>query len=151
MIGLFNGRYIARSTVDVFSLFDSSLDALGDDPFRRLGFTREFLEPLRPRTPVVPRPLLEPGLALCCLVIDLLYIQICMKCSFRNIMSNFLFAQPALSEAATSSFEMASSVSSCMKAKASWGTGFCHTGANDWRCSGVGPSSRSAARCLGVL
>ncbi len=38
-----------------------------------------------------------------------------------------------------------------MKPNASCGTGFCHTGANDWRCSGVGPYSRSAARCFGVL
>jgi len=38
-----------------------------------------------------------------------------------------------------------------MKANASCGTGFCHTGANDCRCNGVGPSSRKAARCLGVL
>jgi len=36
--------------------------------------------------------------------------------------------------------------SSLMKANASCGTGFCHTGANDWRCNGLGPCSRSAAR-----
>jgi hypothetical protein len=41
--------------------------------------------------------------------------------------------------------------SSCMNPNASCGAGFCHTGANDWRCSGVGPCSRRAARCRGVL
>src|SRR5215813_9648377 len=41
------------------------------------------------------------------------------------------------------------SSSSFMNAKTSCGTLDIQTGANDSRCSGVGPYSRSAARCLG--
>lgn len=44
-----------------------------------------------------------------------------------------------------------SGFSSSMKPSTSCGTGFIHTGANDCRCRGDGPCSRSAAMWCGVL
>src|SRR5579859_1152380 len=67
------------------------------------------------------------------------------------LQEHYVKLQPARSSDVTSSNSITSCTSSVIKANASCGTGFCHTGANDCLCRGVGPNSRSTARCLGVL
>ena len=82
--------------------------------------------------------------------------DVALKCMYNLVLKvflqeHFVKSQPANPSRVSPSITSTSSASSFMKANASCGTGFCHTGANDCRCSGVGPNSRSAARCFGVL
>ena len=65
-----------------------------------------------------------------------------------------LLAQvPAVLSGSNSQFAPASleNVERQSNSRTSCSSGLLHTGANDWRCSGVGPYSNSAAKCCGVL
>jgi len=79
------------------------------------------------------------------------YVFLLHRCSRRNNDGIIRVSSSPPADHSWSDATMLTSSSSFMNAKASCGTGFCHTGANDCRCNAVGPSSRSTARCLGVL
>src|SRR5947209_1213421 len=142
-------------------LLDSSAEACRLRVLRRplrapapefLGRLTEALAPLDcPRTAASLRSslclrVIYSFTHVCMYIVVLVCTALCMEMFLKEHFCKYASPQPARSSGTSSPASAISATSSSIKANASWGTGFCQTGAKDWRGSGGGPSSRRAAR-----
>ena len=71
-------------------------------------------------------------------------LGVCLQCMKVRANTKILRSAKMTFSLGTNALDQSNSNTSCS-------TGLLHTGANDWRCSGVGPYFSNAARCWGVL